>query len=178
MPDWAETVILAALAGGALKTLGDTLLAWWNRRKTAAETAKANAEANVAQAQAVQTIAEATHLSNGELTHVITEMRMRVDELEELRGVDQAKAKALAEEVDQLKRQQGVNMATIAALNAQNASTLKMNNDLLLENRLLHQRVGQLESELSTERQANAILNQKVKSLEGRIAELEARSPA
>ena len=53
-----------------------------------------------------------------------------------------------------------------------------MNNDLLLENRLLHQRVGQLESELSTERQANAILNQKVKSLEGRIAELEARSPA
>lgn len=178
MPEWFETVALAAIAGGLIKSLGDALIAWWNRRKTQAETNKANAEADVAQAQAARTMAEASQITNGELLHIINEQKLRIDELMELRAVDLARSNALAEEVDQLKRQQGVNMATIAALNAQNASTLKMNNDLLLENRLLHQRVGQLETELNTERQANMILQQKVKGLEGRIAELEARNPA
>lgn len=178
MPEWLKTIVLAAIAGGLIKALADALIAWWNRRKTQAETNKVNAEADVAQAQAARTMAEASQITNGELLHIINEQKLRIDELVELRAVDLAQSNALAEEVDQLKRQQGVNMATIAALNAQNASTLKMNNDLLLENRLLHQRVGQLETELNTERQANMILQQKVKGLEGRIAELEARNPA
>lgn len=178
MPEWAQSLALAAIAGGLIKTIGDGLLAWWNRRKTDADARKSEAEADVARAEAARTIVDAAHVSNGDLQHLITELKARIDELAELRGVDQAKAAALAEEVDQLKRQQGVNMATIAALNAQNASTLKMNNDLLLENRLLHQRIGQLETELNTERQANIVMQQKVRGLEARIAELEARSPA
>lgn len=180
-PEWLESSFVVALATGLLLILGQALLALYGRRKTKAETQKANAEAHRAEAETRKAEAETSRISAEQLADVwemVDKLTERVKAMEGERSKEAARAHALDVEVGDLKKQQGVNIATIAALNSQNATTLKMNNELLLENRLLHQRVGQLENELSTERQANAVLNQKVKGLEARITELEARNPA
>lgn len=184
MAELIEKYAALLISGGIFGSLVTLLIAWWSRRKVAAEAHKADAEAHradaeaeAAHAQAVRTIAESSQITGDQYAKLIAAQDARINELVEMRAVDNARQKATEDEVDNLKRQQGINMATIAALNAQNASTLKMNNDLLLENRLLHQRIGQLETELGTERHANMLMQQKVKSLEARIAELEARQP-
>lgn len=181
LPEWLESSLVVALATGILLIIGQNIAAMWQRKKIAAEATKASAEADDAEASAMKSMVEASKLSSGQLADLwadIDALGKKVTTLEGERSKEMATAHALSVEVNDLKKQQGVNIATIAALNSQNATTLKMNNELLLENRLLHQRVGQLESELSTERQANAILHQNVKGLEARITELEARSPA
>lgn len=180
VPDWLESSAVVALITGVLLIAGQNLSAWWQRRRTEADTRKANAEASEAQAMTDLHRIEASKASAeqlAELWAMINALTSKINALDAERAKELARSHALDVEVTDLKKQQGINIATIAALNSQNATTLKMNNELLLENRLLHQRVGQLENELSTERQANAVLNQRVKSLEARITELESRSP-
>lgn len=181
MLEQVEPVVLAAMATGLLLILGQALVAWYGRRKTTAEARKAAAEAEKADAETRRAEAETTRIAAEELAEVwamVDQLTGRVKAIELERTQVEARAHALRLEVDELKKQQGISIATIAALNSQNAATLKMNNELLLENRLLHQRVEQLENELSTERQASAIAQQKIKALEARITELEARMPS
>lgn len=181
LPEWLESSLVVAVATGLLVIIGQNIAAMWQRKKVAAEATRASAEGDNAEASAMKSMVEASALSSGQLADLwamIDSLGKKVMNLEAERSKEMAINHALGVEVGELKKQQGVNIATIAALNSQNATTLKMNNELLLENRLLHQRVGQLESELSTERQANAIMQQKVKGLEARITELESRHPA
>lgn len=181
LPEWLESSFVVAALTGLLVILGQALIAFYQRRKTDAEAAKAQSEAHKAEAEARKAEAEVSRTSAEQISDVwsmVDKLTERVKTVEAERTREAAASHAVSLEVTELKRQQGINIATIAALNSQNATTLKMNNELLLENRLLHDRVNQLESELSNERQANAVMQQKIKTLEARVAELEARSPA
>lgn len=171
MPEWLEQWAALLVAGGLLTVAGQALIAWWGRRKVAADAQKSRAEAAQAEANAIKTMAEASQLTSEQL----------IGKLQQIDKLTKDNA-AINTHVEALRVQQATNMATIAALNAQNAQTLRMNNDLLIANSAMQQRTAQLEdelsavrSELTNEREAKALLEQKVKNLEARIAELEAR---
>lgn len=181
MPEWVEQWAALLVAGGLLTVAGQALIAWWGRRKVAADAQKSRAEAAQAEANAIKTMAEASQLTSEQL----------IGKLQQIDSLTKAN-EAIAIQVEAQRVQQATNMATIAALNAQNAQTLRMNNDLLIANSAMQQRIGQLENELNaerarvsqlgsdltTEREAKTLLEQKVKNLEARIAELEARQPS